>query len=171
MPGDVIESLKNDAYSRAPQPSRAETEALLPDLTTLYKAAGTPDNGEISRLVLVMGKDGFKPEGTAYYFLQYVHLSMGEFGFWDDGQWFTFIWSDVQPKLVIVRGRNLLRITDYISLRRLPWIRQADRDFRGAVPRDEPIITRIEIRDWVRPPEGGPSTTGFGEHAVRTLGS
>jgi hypothetical protein len=154
MPGNVIEGLKADAYSRAAQPSRAETDALLPALGDPYKAAGTPDSGEISRLVLVMGKDGFKPEGTAYYFLQYVHLSLGEFGFWDDGQWFTFIWSDVQPKLVTVRGRNLLRISDYISLRRLPWIRQADRDFRGAAPRDEPIITRIELTDWVRLQDG-----------------
>jgi hypothetical protein len=156
MPGEVIEGLKAkaDAYSKGAQPSRAETEAMLPAPGDPYKAAGTPDNGEVSRLVLVMGKDGFQPGGTAYYFLQYVHLSMGEFGFWDDGQYFTFIWSDVQPKLVTVRGRNLLRISDYISLRRLPWIRQADRDFRGAVPRDEPIITRIEITDWVRLQEG-----------------
>ena len=47
-----------------------------------------------------------------------------------------------------MRGRDLLRIFDYIRLRRLPWIRQADRDFRA----DEPIILKIEIEDWV-PPE------------------
>jgi hypothetical protein len=154
MPDNAVEGLKSDAYSRPSAASRPETEAMLPALGDAYKAAGTPDNGEISRLVLVMGKDGFAPGGKAYYFLQYVHISMGEFGFWDDGQYFTFIWSDVQPKLVTVRGRNLLRACDYISLRRLPWIRQSDRDFRGAAPRDEPIITRIEIEDWVPPQEG-----------------
>ena len=99
-----------------------------------------------------MGKDGFKAGGRAYYALQYVHISMGEFGFWDDGQWFNFLWSDLQPKLVTVRGRNLLRGWDYISLRRMPWIRQADRDFRGGYGAgdDEPSITRIEVTDWKR---------------------
>ena len=111
---------------------------------------GIPRIDEVSRLVLVMGKEGFQPGGTAYWFLQYVHISLGGFGFADDGQWFDFIWSDVQPKLATVRGRNLLRIADYISLRRMPWIRQADRDFRGGVADSEPIITRIEITDWVR---------------------
>ena len=76
-------------YSKAALSARAETEAMLPALSDPYKAAGTPENGEVSRLVLVMGKDGFKPGGTAYYFLQYVHIGMGEFGFSDDGQWFT----------------------------------------------------------------------------------
>ena len=47
-------------------------------------------------------------------------------------------------------GRNLQRICDYISLRRLPWIREADRDFKAAdgVGSDEPIITKIELTDW-----------------------
>ena len=65
---------------------------------------GHPENGEVSRLVLVMGRDGFKAGGKAYHFLQYVHISLGEFGFWDDGQHFTFVFSDLQPKLVTVRG-------------------------------------------------------------------
>ena len=54
--------------------------------TDPYKAMGTPDNSEISRLVLIMGKDGFKPGATAYYFLQYVHIGLGEFGFDAGGQ-------------------------------------------------------------------------------------
>jgi hypothetical protein len=51
-----------------------------------------------------------------------------------------------------VHGRNLLRICDYIGLRRMQWIRQADRDFRAAddVESSEPIITRIEVTDWMR---------------------
>ena len=125
----------------------------MPGENDEYLAFGLAENNEVSRLVLVMGKDGFKAGGRAYYFLQYVHISMGEFGYWDDGQWFNFLWSDLQPKLVTVRGRNLLRGCDYIGLRRMPWIRMADRDFRGfsGVPEDEPIITRIELTDWKRP--------------------
>lgn len=154
MPGEsVIEDLRPDAYSRTSLASRSERDAKLPGENDPYQAAGMADSGEVSRLVLVMGKDGFRPGGIAYYFLQYVHISMGEFGFEADGQWFTFIWSDVQPKLITVRGRNVLRYCDYISLRRLPWIRQADRDFRGGAAGNDPIITRIEIADWVLEPE------------------
>jgi hypothetical protein len=146
----AFEGYKPDGYAKTAAASKPEKDAMLPAPADPYKAAGTPDNGEISRLVLVMGKDGFKTGGRAYYFLQYVHISMGEFGFWDDGQFFQFVFSDIEPKLVTVRGRNLLRISDYISLHRLPWIRQSDRDFRGSVANDEPIITRIEVTDWKR---------------------
>ena len=37
----------------------------------------------------------------------------------------------------------------------MPWIRQADRDFRPAngIEDKEPFITRIEVEDWKRPRE------------------
>jgi len=131
-----------------------EKAALLPALNDPYKAAGFADS-EVSRLVLVMAKDGFHVGETAYIAFQYVHLGMGEFGFTADGQWFNFVISDLQPKLVTVRGRNLQRIFDYISLRRMPWIRQSDRDFRSTdgTTDKEPIITRIKVEDWKRKPE------------------
>jgi hypothetical protein len=154
MQDEVIERLRPAPFVRAaPQ---AERDAKLPGLGDPYQAAGLPENGEPSRLALVMGKDGFKAGGTAYRFLQYVHIGLGEFGFVDDGHWFRFIWSDLQPKLVTVRGRNLLRICDYVSMKRMPWIRVADRDFRigSGVEGAEPIITGIEFADWVRTPEG-----------------
>jgi hypothetical protein len=150
MPGDAREAYKPEAYMRGTD--TAEKSALLPGLNTAYKASGTPENSEVSRLVLVMGHDGFAPGGTAYHFLQYVHIDMGEFGFTANGQVFRFVFSGRQPKLVTVHGRNLQRICDYISLRRMQWIRQADRDFRAvdAVEDAEPIITLIEMRDWMR---------------------
>lgn len=153
MHGETVERLRPEPYVRG-EAARAERDAKLPGLGDPYQAAGHPENGEVSRLVLVMGRDGFKAGGKAYHFLQYVHISLGEFGFWDDGQHFTFVFSDLQPKLVTVRGRNLLRICDYISLRRMPWIRVADRDFRMStgVEGEEPIITGIEVTDWVREP-------------------
>jgi hypothetical protein len=131
----------------------AEQAAMLPDLEDDYKAHGTPENGEISRLVLVMGKDGFRVGGSAYVALQYVHISLGEFGFTASGQWFRFLFADLQPKLVTVQGRNLLRVYDYISLRRMPWLRQADDDFQPAEAalRKEPFIRLIGIEDWKRP--------------------
>ena len=100
--------------------------------------------------MLVMGKDGFKPGGKAYIALQYVHFGLGDFGFTATGQSFTFLIADLQPKLLTVDGRNLLRVFDCISQRRMPWIRQTDRDFR-AVDGDtdnEAVITRICLEDW-----------------------
>jgi hypothetical protein len=136
---------------RVTETPAAETVALLPGLNTEYKAAGFTDN-EVSRLVLIMGKDGFRLGHHAYITLQYVHIGIGQFGFTANGQVFSFVFSDIQPKLVTVHGRNLLRIFDYIGLRRMPWIRQTDRDFRAVdgVANNEPIITLIEISDWLR---------------------
>jgi hypothetical protein len=149
---DDKERLKPLPFKRPPVKATAEKDALLPALNDPYKAAGNPENGEASRLVLVMGKDGFKLGGKAYYFMPYVHIDMGEFGFTANGQCFRFVFAGRQPKLVTVEGRDLLRICDYVSLRRVPWLRMADRDFRAAdaVPDDEPIITRIEVTDWLR---------------------
>lgn len=152
---DVIDRLIKSGTSRRTETgSAADGKARLPLWSDDYVAAASPDSNEVSRLVLVMGKDGFKAGASAYHFLQYVHIGFGDFGFWDDGHHFTFLWNEMVPKLVVVRGRNLLKIADYISLRRLAWIRQADRDFRGfsGVPENEPIITRIEITDW-KPPK------------------
>ena len=150
MPGNAREAYNPEASMRGTD--TAEKSALLPGLNTAYKASGTPENSEVSRLVLVMGHDGFVPGGTAYHFLQYVHIDMGEFGFTANGQVFRFVFSGRQPKLVTVHGRNLQRICDYISLRRMQWIRQADRDFRAGDGADdhEPIITHLELTDWLR---------------------
>jgi len=137
-----------------PDATPAEKAALLPALTDPYAAGGFVEN-EVSRLVLVMGKDGFRIGGSAYIVFQYVHMGIGQLGFTANGQVFSFVFADLQPKLVTVHGRNLQRIFDYISLRRMPWIRQADRDFRavGSTPDNEPFISRIDVADWKRPRE------------------
>src|SRR4051794_41370945 len=78
MPGDdVAEILKPRTFDRTAR--AAEKEAKLPAFDDDYVAAGNPEHGEVSRLVLVMGKEGFAAGATAYRFLQYVHISMGEF--------------------------------------------------------------------------------------------
>ena len=138
----------------ASEPKPDENGALLPALNDPYKAGGFAES-DVSRLVLVMGKDGFRIGGHAYIVLQYVHLGTGQLGFTANGQVFSFVFSDLQPKLVTVHGRNLQRIFDYISLRRMPWIRQSDRDFRSTdgIDDKEPIITRIDVEDWKRKPE------------------
>jgi hypothetical protein len=150
------DSYNPESYARRTAP---EKTALLPSLNDPYRAAGFADN-EVNRLVLVMGKDGFRLGGTAYIFLQYMTIGTGELGFTADGQFFRFLFADIQPKLVTVYGRNLQRICDSISLRRMQWIRQADRDFRASdgMADDDPIITKIDIRDWK--PEDSKSEDG-----------
>jgi hypothetical protein len=118
---------------------------LLPALNDAYKAAGFVDN-KVSRLVVIMGKDGFKIGATAYYVFQYAHIGLGELGFTANGQILRFVFSDIQPKLLTVQSRNLLRIFDYIALRRMPWIRLAV----DGSPDNEPIITGLKVSDWLR---------------------
>ena len=71
---DEVHPLRPVPYVCTPGTASPEPEAwrngrlggaALPGLNDSYKAAGTPDNNEVSRLVPVMGKDGFKPGGTA----------------------------------------------------------------------------------------------------------
>jgi len=135
-----------EPFTRRIAPEKA---AALPEPSDPYKAFGFVEN-EVNRLVLMMGKDGFKIGAVAYHFLQYTYIGRGEMGFDEAGQFFRFLYCDLDPKLVTVYGRNLLRICDQISQRRMPWIREADRNFKppADMPGDEPVITRIEITDW-----------------------
>ena len=124
--------------------------AVLPGPNTPYKAAATAYEGEVSSLILIMGKDGFKAGNVAYHMLQYSHVDAGEFVMFDDGQLFRFVFYGIQPKRLTVKGRNLLRTFQQIGAKRMPWIRMSDRDFRLVVGEDtdEPVITSIELADW-----------------------
>jgi hypothetical protein len=142
------ERLKPLPFVRPPAKAVADKDVIWPELDDPYEAAGKVDAHEIPCLVVVMGRDGFKPDGksTAYYELQYIHIGLGQFGFAEGGgQWFSFLFSDREPKLLMAWGRNLLRYYAYIGRRRLPWIRVQDRDFGGG---GEPVFTRIEVTDW-----------------------
>ena len=140
-------------HQKAATPEVSDRIALLPGLNSPYKASSTVD-GEVSRLVVIMGKDGFRIGSVAYVTLQYAHLGTGELGFSANGQVFSFLFSDLQPKLLTVHGRNLLRVYHHIGLKRMAWIRQTDRDFRLVGDEaDEPIITRIDLNNWKRPKE------------------
>ena len=140
------------SYARVPEQATPAQAALLPGLNTSYKAAGTAENHETSRLVVILGKQGFRIGETAYVVFQYAHLGTGDLGFTAEGHVFRFPFFDLQPRLLTVHGRSLLRTFDYIALRRMPWIRQADRDFQAGD--DEPVITRITVEDWKPPAEG-----------------
>jgi hypothetical protein len=130
-----------------------DDESLLPDVGSDYKAAAVQNNGGLARLACVMGRKGFQPGGKAYRVFQYMHLdSDADFSFTKDGQEMTFRFVGLTPVEITVRGRNLLRIFDYIQLHRIAWIREADRDFVAGdeTARNTPIITSIGIEDVTR---------------------
>ena len=147
-----VKALRPVPYVRSPVTGRAaESETFWPTLTDAYKAAGTPDTDAIPRLVVVMGRDRFKPGGgTAYYALPYSDMGVGEFGFEADGQWFRFPFNEPGRRVILKAAMARHPAPgDYISLRRMPWIRLADRDFRPAdgLSDDEPIFTQIEVEE------------------------
>jgi hypothetical protein len=123
----------------------AEKKAALPGEDDPYRAAGNGGGDEIAVLVLVTPR-------PPYHFFEYPHI--GNL-LWDEtpaGEVIRFVYSGFEPKLVLVHGEGLLRLCHQIGLRQIPWIRQADRDFRPAGARsNEPVITRFEVTDWVRP--------------------
>jgi hypothetical protein len=82
---------------------------------------------------------------------------------------FSYVFGDMQPKLLTVRGRNLLRIYHRVGKRKPSWLRLADRDFRDGdgVPSNTPIILQMTLTDWKRRREGSqsPSPAAANRHA------
>lgn len=155
MPGKADEFDLSDYARPTDTVTVSQSEALLPDLKSEYKAAGTADNREVPRLAVVFGKERFRAGQVAYAAFQYTDIGLGECELTESGHCLRFPFHDaIAPKLLVIKGRNLLRVFDYISLRRLPWIRQAERDVRLAD--DEPIITLIDIQDR-RAEQAGPA--------------
>lgn len=76
------------------------------------------------------------PSGDVRTF-QYVHL--------DSGSQFaagriTLVFMGMDPVRVIIEGRNLWRLYDYIHQHRMPWVMVASRDF---VKDGETIVTQV----------------------------
>jgi hypothetical protein len=134
-----------------------------------YEAASESEQSD-GDLVLIMGAAGFKPGGQSHETVQYVHIGHGTFGYQADGlQVFSYVFGDMQPKLLTVRGRNLLRIYHRVGKRKPSWLRLADRDFRDGdgVPSNTPIILQMTLTDWKRRREGSqsPSPAAANRHA------
>lgn len=135
----------------APLLAELSEDVSLPDASSDYKASSFQASRGLVRLCIVMGGREFKPGGKPYRAFQYVHMdSDSDFAFEVDGQVMTLRFSGLAPVTITVRGRNLLKIWDYIQLHRMAWIRQADRDFTSdeAVDgngRPLPFIRSIEI--------------------------
>ena len=143
-----IEVFADAVYKRSAA-ARKEWEPAWPGIADPYRAAATPENDAIARLVVVMGRDRFKPgDQPAYYTLPYHDMGTGEYGVGKDFQWFRIpFYESGRCRLLKAQGRSILRICDYISLSRMPWIRLADRDFRpgDGADADTPIFTHISV--------------------------
>jgi hypothetical protein len=176
MPDDPAGTLRPTPYRRGVpdgDTKLAETKARLPGPDTPYEAAALADTHGTNSLVLITFKDGFTPGGVAYTALQYAHIDLGEFVYYDDGQRFAFTFAGLQPKLVTVSGRNLVRIYELIGLHQLHWIRQVDRNFLpgGMADDGRECITRIEVTDWKRPKGKGKEKDTRAAELVKLLAS
>jgi hypothetical protein len=129
---------------------------MLPGLGPDYIAAATPDNGNIVRIWFIMAaSELLKPGGKRHHGFFYVDMFSGfTIGQDDDGLVFTFSFTTPERVLVIVRGRHLELICDYISLHRMAWIRVADAELSpddpvavddNGKPLPVPFITSITI--------------------------
>jgi len=128
--------------------------ALLGGLGADYKAAAVPDSGNIVRLWIILGKkESSKPGGKRHWGFLYVHLASGfTIGYDDDGMVFTCRFTGPDPMTIVIRGRNLMAICDYISLHRMGWIRVGDEELSPDEAVDDkgqpvPFITSITISD------------------------
>lgn len=141
---DEMADLLNPNFSRR-EADRQVGRAALPGPDDPYQAAGSGDGKETPLLVLVTRR-------PPYHAFEYPHIGNLVWDTTPDGEIFRFVYSGFEPKRVAVHGDGLMRIWHQIGLRQIPWIRQADRDFRPAGARSkEPVITRLEVTDWVRP--------------------
>jgi hypothetical protein len=70
----------------------------------------------------------------------YVHMGLKQFD--PSGTSFRIEFHEPEPWRLVVHGRSLWKIYNYLVLHRLEWIEKADRDFEDG---KQPIISSIEI--------------------------
>ena len=144
--------------------------AALPGEDTPYQAAGMANTHECNLLVVILGKDGFRPGHIPYHGFEYPHIGNLKFGFTEAGYLFRFIYSGPEPEEVILHGEGdgVLRIWHQIGERQIPWIRMAERDFRPAgAAADAPIFTSISVRPWKPGPTAEAEKPARGKAPVR----
>ena len=144
----IVGGLDSMFQQRGPSPGREDDEAVsLPGPGDDYRAAGRPANHAIPRLHFILGD-------RTISFCQYAELtSFGKFfpATGGTGESFILYFNGRVPMEILVEGRNLWAIFDYISVHRLPWVRELlkGRDFE-----DEraSVIHRITIRPVTQEP-------------------
>jgi len=113
--------------------SQGDDETGLPSLNEKqYVAHARPANKPLYSVHFV------NPKGEVRSF-QYVHLD-GSCSFVADCITLKFL--GMEPVKVLIRGRNLWRLYDYIHQHRMAWIMQASRDFAQD---GQTIVTQIDF--------------------------
>jgi hypothetical protein len=119
MPDDNphLRSVMRPSVADLPQ---AEDELGLPSLgDKQYVPCARPANKPLYSIHFI------SPKGEVRSF-QYVHLdSNSSF----TAECITLKFLGMEPEKVVIRGRNLWRLYDYIHQHRMPWVMQAARDF------------------------------------------
>jgi hypothetical protein len=124
-----LRSVLNPTNRTEPRPS--EDESGLPSLKEgEYQPHARPANKPVYAIHFVT------PGGDMRSF-QYVHLdSNSQF----TAERITLVFMGMQPVRVVIEGRNLWRLYDYIHQHRMPWVMVAGRDFAKD---GQAIVTRV----------------------------
>jgi hypothetical protein len=145
---DVL-SRRKSVPQRESHDDQTSDESLLPDSAHGYMAHSRPANKPLYTLHCILGKEGYRS-------FQYVHLdSDSRFAVEGKGQVIRLRFSGSKTTAVTIRGRNLMRLFDYVHQHRTAWVMQieAGRDFAAD---GETVVTAIEIEE-VRDAEPGRS--------------
>lgn len=112
-------------------------DVTIPDADSEYnKPYGNVRRVAVPTLHCIRGKEGYD---------SFTYQSLGRrhsFKHVASGHEIVLEFVDGERTRVTIRGRNLLKLYDYILQHRMPYVREADRDFANG---REPIITAIVI--------------------------
>jgi hypothetical protein len=121
-------------FKRSPggAPRESEADEGLPANDAPYSAFARRSNQQELSLHFIT------PAGTMRSF-QYAHLdSDNSF----TAECITLCFMGTKPRKVVILGRNLVKLYDYIHQHRTAWVRVAARPF---APDNEPIVTKVHI--------------------------
>jgi hypothetical protein len=145
-----LDSIMNRTTT-APVGREDEGAVILPGPGDDYRAAGRQANHGIARIHFILGD-------RTICFGQYAELdSFGKFfpATGDAGESFVICFKARVPMEIVVEGRNLWSVFDYISVHRMPWVRELakERDFEDETTT---VIHRITIRPVSPEPRAEP---------------
>ena len=143
-----VSRVTNHGKPAAAVPAFEDEAEYFPDPAADYVASGRPCYKVLSSLLVLHNAAGIKATGKQFQQFQYRDLVSddAESGLAADGLSFSVSWQGRITQRMIVQGRNLKLIFQYLSCHRLPFLRAADRDFQDGASQ-EPIITSIEIEE------------------------
>lgn len=127
-----------------PEQAAKETHSPLPGPGDAYKAYANVSNKMETTLRLIL--DGGTVRGPAYANLDSVDWLIEDKAGGEPA--IILLFMGAVPKEVVISGRNLMQLFDYLGDHRIRWVRQMPkgRDFAEA---GEAVVTGIEFRQPV----------------------